>query len=283
MPAVGTGRAAGMQQMGKLYPEMADRPDGPAVIAFWGSDEPGDRSNIELREVGWHAHLRGQFFSVESGLVRIRTAKGSWILPPGRVGWVPPGEMHEVSISGPLVGWGAMLSPAASTGLPDQSCVMGASDLLRALVRKAMTFADAAVLTPEQERLTAVLLDEIRIAPQEPLHLPMPSEPRLARIAMHLLVTPQDDRPFAQLSSEAGISERTARRAFLAETGMTFLQWRQQARLTLAFERLARGEAVAEVSDAVGYATPSNFIAMFRRAFGAPPARYFARFAARAA
>jgi AraC-like DNA-binding protein len=96
-------------------------------------------------------------------------------------------------------------------------------------------------------------------------------------------VTPQDDRPFAQLSSEAGITERTARRAFLAETGMTFLQWRQQARLTLAFERLARGEAVAEVSDAVGYATPSNFIAMFRRAFGAPPARYFARFAARAA
>jgi AraC-like DNA-binding protein len=155
--------------------------------------------------------------------------------------------------------------------------MMAASDLLQALVRKAMTFADATTLTPEQERLSAVLLDEIRVAPQEPLHLPMPSDPQLVRLAMHLLVTPDEDRPFATLASEAGISERTARRLFLAEAGITFLQWRQQSRLILAVERLARGEAIGDVSDALGYATPSNFIAMFRRAFGAPPARYFAR------
>lgn len=44
----------------------------------------------------------------------------------------------------------------------------------------------------------------------------------------------------------------------------------------LALERLARGEAVGEVAPALGYATPSNFIAMFRRAFGDSPTRYFA-------
>ena len=41
-------------------------------------------------------------------------------------------------------------------------------------------------------------------------------------------------------------------------------------------ERLAQGEAVAVVADSLGYATPSNFIAMFRRSFGDSPARYFA-------
>jgi AraC-like DNA-binding protein len=44
-----------------------------------------------------------------------------------------------------------------------------------------------------------------------------------------------------------------------------------------ALERLTRGEAVAVVADAMGYATPSSFIALFRRHFGAPPAKYLAR------
>jgi len=44
-----------------------------------------------------------------------------------------------------------------------------------------------------------------------------------------------------------------------------------------ALERLARGEAVADIADALGYATPSNFIAMFKRSFGDSPARYFAQ------
>jgi AraC-like DNA-binding protein len=266
-----------MSENGGFFPDVADCLDGPAVVAFWGSEEPGGERAMGSRELDWHSHLRGQLFSVETGLVRIRTEVGSWILPPHRVGWVPPGEMHEVSISGTLSGWGAMLSPVVCDGLPTRACVMAASELLRALVRKAVSFADATTLTPEQERLAAVLIDEIRVAPMEPLHLPMPSDSRLLRLAMHLLAHPQDDRPLPALATEAFVSERTARRLFLAETGMTFLQWRQQARLTLAFERLARGEAVADVSDGLGYATPSNFIAMFRRAFGSPPARYFAR------
>jgi AraC-like DNA-binding protein len=260
-----------------LFSEAAERTDGPSVIAFWGSKEPGDERHIAMREIGWHSHRRGQFFCVESGLVRIRTEDGSWILPPRRVGWVPPGAMHEVTITGRLTGWGAMLSPEAAEGLPSRACVMAASDLLRSLVRKAMTFATAEVLSPEQERLAAVLLDEIKMAPQESLHLPMPSDPRLVRLTMTLLGSPSDDRSFAALAGDAGISERTGRRLFLAETGMTFLQWRQQAKLTLALERLVRGETVGEVADQLGYATPSSFIAMFRRAFGAPPARYFAR------
>ena len=42
-------------------------------------------------------------------------------------------------------------------------------------------------------------------------------------------------------------------------------------------ERLARGDSVANVADALGYATPSHFIAMVRRCFGDSPAHYFAQ------
>jgi AraC-like DNA-binding protein len=131
-------------------------------------------------------------------------------------------------------------------------------------------------MTPDRARLTEVMLDEIRMAPRQPLHLPMPRDPRALRVAERLLAQPGLADTLEELARWAGLSERTARRVFHAETGMHFSQWRQQMRLTRAMERLARGEPVSEVADAVGYASPSNFIAMFRRAFGLSPARFFA-------
>lgn len=256
---------------------FTERLDGPSAIAVWGSDEPGDAFLLGTRELDWHHHRRGQLFCIESGLIRLNTRQGTWLLPPQRVGWLPPGLSHKVTLSGVLSGWGVLLTPAASRTLPKRPCVMGGSDLLRALVRRAASWADADRLTPAQTRLVTVLLDEIRSAPQEPLHLPMPNDTRVLRIANALVKKPSDARTLHAFAAWAGLSERTARRIFMAETGMSFAQWRQQARLTLALERLARNEAVADVAERLGYATPSNFIVMFRRAFGAPPARYFSR------
>jgi AraC-like DNA-binding protein len=253
----------------------SERTDGPSAIAIWGSNEPGDEFRLGTRELDWHHHERGQLFCIESGLIRIHTHQGSWLLPPQRVGWLPPRLHHKVTMSGVLNGWGVMLRPDASQALPDRLCVMGISELLRALVRRAAAWTYASQLSCEQENVVAVLLDEIRAAPQEPLHLPMPNDRRILRIANSLIKWPNDSRTLREFADWAGLSERTARRLFAAETGMSFAQWRREARLTLAMERLARHDSVADVAEALGYATPSNFIAMFRRTFGEPPARYF--------
>lgn len=137
--------------------------------------------------------------------------------------------------------------------------------------------ARAERLSPEQARLTTVLLDEIRAAPREPLHLPMPTDRRAQKIAKGLLADPGDARTLEDWAAFAALSPRTARRLFIAETGMSFAEWRQQARLVHSLEKLAQGDTVGNVADALGYATASNFIAMFRRAFGETPARYFAK------
>jgi AraC-like DNA-binding protein len=42
-----------------------------------------------------------------------------------------------------------------------------------------------------------------------------------------------------------------------------------------ALERLAHGDGVGNVADAVGYETPSSFIAAFRDSFGTTPTAYF--------
>lgn len=176
-----------------------------------------------------------------------------------------------------MTGWSLLVAPVASGRMPAQPCVMGLSELMRALVRRAVSWPDKNTLDDEQGRIVGVLLDEMRLAPREPLHLPMPTDRRLLRIAMALLKHPEDTRSLQDWAQWGGLSPRTLSRLFVDETALSFGQWRQQARLTLALERLARGEPVAQIADALGYATPSNFIAMFRRAFGESPARYFAR------
>jgi AraC-like DNA-binding protein len=256
-------------------PDLSERADGPALIALWGSDEADSEFRLGTREYDWHSHLRGQVFCVESGLVHVRTAHGSWLLPPHRAGWIPPGEAHKVSISGAMSGWSVLISPRASRELPERPCVIGISELMRALVRRAVTWAAQDRLDTEQARMTAVLLDEMRRAPHEPLHLPMPIDRRLLRIATAICEQPESTRTLDEWAQWAGLSPRTLSRLFLTETAVSFAQWRQQARLVHALERLARGEAVADIADALGYATPSNFIAMFKRSFGDSPARYF--------
>lgn len=257
--------------------DQSDRPDGPALFAFWGTDEPENEFRLGTREYDWHRHVRGQLFCIESGLVRVRTAQGSWLLPPHRAGWIPPGVDHKAVVRGVLSGWGVMLRPDVTGDLPSEPCVMGVSELMRALVRRAAGWPCADEMPAEHERIVDVLLDEIRVSRQEKLYLPMPSERRLLALTNHLIEHPEEKRGFDELAASVGLSGRTARRYFVAQTGMSFSIWRQQARLTHALERLAAGEHVAHVSDALGYATPSNFIWMFRKAFGQSPARYFSR------
>ncbi|MBR8657535.1 helix-turn-helix transcriptional regulator [Achromobacter sp. Marseille-Q0513] len=250
---------------------------GPALIALRGGDDPDSPYRLGSREYDWHSHVRGQLFCVESGLVHVRTSHGSWLLPPQRAGWIPPGERHWADVSGAASGWSVIVAPAACAALPARPCVIGISELMQALVRRAVTWTDRRELAPPEARVAAVLLDEIQRAPREPLHLPMPSDPRLARIARAVYERPDDPRSLEDWARWGAVSPRTLRRLMAAETGMSFGRWRQQAGLIHALERLAQGEAVATVADALGYASPSGFIAMFRRAFGASPGRYFAQ------
>ena len=96
--------------------------------------------------------------------------------------------------------------------------------------------------------MTAVILDEIRRSRHEPLHLPSPKDERVLKITNAILNEPGSLRSVEQWAVIGGISARTMRRLFRAETGMSFGQWRQQAQLVHAMEMLARGVSVTDVA-----------------------------------
>jgi AraC-like DNA-binding protein len=61
---------------------------------------------------------------------------------------------------------------------------------------------------------------------------------------------------------------------------MSFGRWRQQRRIMLAVQWLAKGVSIQQVSAVLGYESAGSFVTMFRKVLGAPPARYMAERAA---
>ncbi|WP_295915621.1 helix-turn-helix transcriptional regulator [uncultured Xanthomonas sp.] len=251
--------------------EWFERADGPPALAFIA------HSPVSLRrEVDWHRHVRGQLIYVEDGVLSTRTAHGQWSLPPGCAGWMPPQELHTVQVSGRVRSYLVLIRPDVCADLPPRTCVIGMNGLFREVLRRMSQWGVPPVLAAEQQRLCAVLLDEVRNAPVEHLHLPMPRDRRLLRIATQLLETPADDRSLAQWAHWAGLSARSLSRHFRDETGFGFAGWRQQARLAEALRRLSDGASVADTAFRLGYSSPSAFVTAFRGRFGHPPARYLA-------
>ncbi|HMD30932.1 MAG TPA: AraC family transcriptional regulator [Candidatus Acidoferrales bacterium] len=118
-------------------------------------------------------------------------------------------------------------------------------------------------------------MDQLKAARSVPLQLPFPADPRGLRVARALETNPAERFSLERLSRGSGASKRTIERIFLAETRMSFRQWRQQARLLHAMQRLAAGEKVTGAALDAGYSSPSAFISMFKKQLGATPARYF--------
>ena len=249
--------------------------DGPVLITrTWVREFKSVQKQMQ-RPYTWHSHYRGQLLCIESGLIQVNTDKGSWVLPPQRAGWIPPGAMHSVHLCSSLSGRSLLFAPQVCSKLPSAPCVIGISEVLQVLTLRSALWSKSDALTPEQKRIVAVLLDEIRLTPHESLYLPMPKDPRLKQITQTLLDDPANRYNVEQLARIGSISARTLRRLMYTETGMSFGAWRQQVQLTHALEMLAHGVSVTEVAYALGYATPSNFIVMFRRVFGDSPAHYF--------
>lgn len=163
---------------------------GPWLIALGGRDAAGREYRLGTREYDWHQHVRGQLLCVESGLLHVSTAQGDWVLPPQRAGWIPPATEHRVQVCGALSGWSLLLAPEACHDLSNTPCVIGISAVLQALAQRAEGWDKRSALTLEQERMAQVMRDEIRLAPTEPLYLPMSSHPRLAGVLQALLAQP---------------------------------------------------------------------------------------------
>ncbi|WP_306319819.1 MULTISPECIES: helix-turn-helix transcriptional regulator [unclassified Streptomyces] len=255
-------------------------------------------------EIDAHRHDDHQIVYAGRGVVAVTTDAGSWVAPGTRALWVPADTVHAHQAHGDVelhfVGLPATTNPLGLAA----PAVLAVGPLLRELIVEytrgareggaegerleaeasegEASEAEASEgeasegegpegESPERARLRAVLLDQLKLSPQQPLHLPTPTTPVLRAVCDLLHADPADRRTLAELGREVGASDRTLSRLFRADLGMTFPQWRTQLRLHRALILLSEGTPVTTVANLCGWSSTSAFIDVFRRAFGHTP------------
>jgi len=242
------------------------RAAGPRLVARAGIEPAG-------RVTPPHRHPEGQLFGATRGVLTVGTDAGLWVVPASHAVWVPPQHRHSLRSHGAFDGSSVYVSEGACADLPAQACAIRCTGLLRKAVARAASW-DGDTLDIARQRIADLILDEIRAAPPEPPGLPLPTDARLLRIARALLDDLADPRGLEAWATFGALSARTLSRRFAAETGFTFADWRQRARLMRAVQLLAEGASVTTIALDLGYDNVSAFIAMFRRHHGVTPARF---------
>jgi AraC-like DNA-binding protein/quercetin dioxygenase-like cupin family protein len=223
-----------------------------------------------------HFHPEDQLIFASKGVMTVRTKQGIWVVPPLRAVWIPAKTPHSVAIHGPVSMRTLYFAPKLVRAEAEKCFVMNVSSLLRELILHACKFPKLKKELPVQRRIIEMIADQLETVHSIPLQLPHPTDRRAMRVVHALLAEPGSERTLAALCEDCGASKRTIERRFLAETKMTFSQWRQQLRLLHAMQLLAAGEKVTGAALDAGYSSASAFIVMFRRQLGQTPRRYFA-------
>ncbi|WP_405179957.1 AraC family transcriptional regulator [Nocardia sp. NBC_01377] len=223
-----------------------------------------------------HSHQRGHLVYAARG---VHTGRGTSIVPANRVAWTPAGFAHRHRAHGRTDMRILFLPAPLARLLPEEPAVFSATALARAalltLTGPRVHDADAASFNRGPlARVRRVLVDELRIADEQPLNLPEPRDDRLRVLARMLYEQPADNTPLPELGRAIGASARTIGRLFHDELGMTFYQWRTQLRIYHALVLLADGHDTTYVAHACGWANPSHFIATFTSIIGSTPGRY---------
>ena len=241
-----------------------------------------------------HHHACAQLALSATGVVRMTMADGSFIVPPSRALWIPPGVEHAVTVvedaelltlylHQPRGRYGPQVARALDA--PWRQCrVLEVSGLLRALALELDARPDArpdargaglnADELQREKRLSALLFDELRRARPVPLGIALPRDKRLRALCEAVLDNPTRHSTLADWARDAGASPRTVARLFRSELGTSFVQWRQQVLLARAVTLAARKLPMANIAAELGYASASAFSAMVRRSVGAPPSRF---------
>lgn len=218
-----------------------------------------------------HSHPQHQLAWARRGVLGVAVGDTHWVLPRSRALWLPAGVVHRTGATRDAVLCSLYFAPDRCDLDWTEPTPVGVDGLLAHLFAH---LADDSLPDAPRLRAEAVVLDLLRPLPATPIDVPTPADDRVRHVADALLADPADPRSLEAHARAAGVSRRTLTRLFVHDTGMTFDRWRTHVRLRAALPLLAEGRPVSRVAHTVGYATPSAFLAAFRRTVGTSPGRY---------
>lgn len=227
-----------------------------------------------------HVHAEhGQLKWPSTGVASVRTPDGVFVAASTHAVWIPAAQRHGGIYAGEVHEQNLYVREPYCSRLPRRCCLIEVSPRLAETVTRAVTRRSGYgnPSRAEDEAVLRVLEQEAADSGRAPLLLTLPESSSLAPVLDGLLRAPNDRRPLAAWSLRLGMAERSLRRAFIKETGLSFAEWRKRVRVLSALQRLSVGSEVSTIAGALGYESKSAFVYMFRTTLGITPARYYRR------
>jgi AraC-like DNA-binding protein/quercetin dioxygenase-like cupin family protein len=231
---------------------------------------------------GWHSHEVHQIEYAIGGVVEVETACAHYLLPPQQAAWIPAGLEHQATMASDVRTVAVMFDAQMIPNGGDRARILAVSPLIREMMIYALRWP---IDRPQGDdisdaffRTLADLVVEA-LDHEAPLSLPTSEHPivdaAMTYTKKHLQAASADD-----VSRAVAVSERTLRRLFHDELGLSWRTYLLHARMLRAMALLASpGQTVQETSTAVGFDSFSSFTRAFTQFSGETPSTYRKRVA----
>ncbi len=243
--------------------------DEPFLVVRTALSDLGEGASIDTHTHDWH-----QLIYIRTGLITVRTTAGSWITPPSWAVWVPAGIDHAIRFVDRSEFRTCYVRPGSHIDTPDGCSALAVSPLLRELIIRATDIGALDGRVPVEAAIAKLIINELTLVGPPPFVLPEPSSAATIRAATLVIEAGPHAVGTRSLARAVGLSIRTLERRFHTETGMTLGRWRQRRSLLRGLELIAGGALISDAATTAGYATPSAYIAAFKKTFGSTPTRY---------
>jgi AraC-like DNA-binding protein len=225
---------------------------------------------------GWHSHDLHQIEYAFQGVVEVDTSSAHYFLPPQKAVWIPAGLAHNTTLR-QVRTMSVFFDPSLVPNPGARARVLAVAPVFREMIvyaaRWPITRTENDSLADSYFTTLAQLVFEW-LDYETPFSIPTSTDPLVAAI-MNYTNSHLSDLTMPQMCRTVGVSERTLRRRFQSDTGMTWRQYLLQTRLLSAMAMLTDGDrSVLDVAIAVGFDSASAFTRAFAQYTGETPSAY---------
>jgi AraC-like DNA-binding protein len=160
------------------------------------------------------------------------------------------------------------------TDMPDRCRVVAISSLMRSLMAEAVALPIRYDREGRSGTIMKLIGYEVGRLRELPLSLPLPTDKALARRCLKFSASPKANAKIDDWASSLHLTRRTFTRLFRRETGLSFVEWRQQACILAALLKLIAGASVTQTAADLGYDNPAAFSTLFKRTLSVAPREY---------
>ena len=226
---------------------------------------------------GWHYHDVHQIEYAIGGVVDVETASAHYLLPPQQAAWIPVGLHHQATMNPAVKTLAVMFHPDLIPDGGDRARILAVSPVIREMMLYALRWPiGRAESDPVADSFFRTLADLVidALDHEAPLSLPTSEDPVVAA-AMAYTKEHLQSVSLEEVCAAVAVSERTLRRSFRSEAGLSWRTYLLHARMLRAMALLAApAQTVQKTATAVGFDSVGSFTRAFARFCGETPSTY---------